>query len=258
MVLERATTASPGPPVSRGRLREQVSARILTAAFQGQFRSGQRLVVQHLAELFQVSPTPVRESLVELASLGIVDLLPNRGAVVRAFGPQEVREISQIRRVLEVEAARGACGRIAADELLALERELARLEAMAPSPAWDQAGRAVDTRLHGLIATSCGSNRLAAEIDRYLTLFRTLRDVSHQRNARTNYSHTVDVPEHLAIVRALLESDEEAVARAMDRHIRSAAEVLEEVVFGASEARALLRVVAEDPKPAPEAPDAPP
>ncbi|MHC5543303.1 GntR family transcriptional regulator, partial [Singulisphaera rosea] len=77
-----------GGPVPRGNLRQQVTSRILAAVFQGRFASGQRLIVQRLSELYEVSPTPVREALVELEALGIVELLPNRGAVVLPFGPQ--------------------------------------------------------------------------------------------------------------------------------------------------------------------------
>src|SRR5207253_1194767 len=169
-----------------GSLREQVTSRILTTVFQGQFRPGQRLVVQHLADLFEVSPTPVRESLVELAGLGVVELLPNRGAVVRPFGPQVVAEISQIRRVLEVEAARCACDRIEPGQLAALETEMERLQGLPRDEQWDRDARAADTRLHGLTADACGSTRLRAEINRYLTLFRALRDVCHERDAWTN------------------------------------------------------------------------
>src|SRR5437588_283750 len=99
-------------PVPRGNLRQQIQSRILIGVFQGRFASGERLIVQRLAEIYQVSPTPIREALVELATLGIVKLLPNRGAVVLPFGRQQVREIGQVRRVLEVEAAREACGRV--------------------------------------------------------------------------------------------------------------------------------------------------
>src|SRR5260221_9594352 len=75
-----ASENPPGDPVVRGNLRQQITSRILSAVFQGRFASGQRLVVQRLAELYEVSPTPLRESLVELGALGIVELLPNRGA----------------------------------------------------------------------------------------------------------------------------------------------------------------------------------
>ncbi len=231
MSPRRETAAVPAEPVSRGNLRQQVTARLMTGIFQGRFRSGQRLVVQSLASAYDASPTPVREALVELASLGLVELLPNRGAVVQPFGPHEIREISHIRRLLEVEATRCACGQTSADELAALEQELLQLGALSHDQAWDQRARDADTRLHGLIAESCGSRRLAAEIGRYLTLFRSLRDISHQRDAWTNFSRSNDVPEHLAIVAALIASDAENAARAMDRHIRSAAMKLEEIIF---------------------------
>jgi DNA-binding GntR family transcriptional regulator len=218
--------------ISRGQLRQQVTLRILTGVFQGRFHSGERLVVQQLSERYQVSTTPVRESLLELANLGIVDLLPNRGAVVRPFGPREVREISQIRRVLEVEAARGACGRIADEELSALEQELTRLQGVSPSPTWAREARAADSALHGTIAAACDSLRLKSEIDRYVTIWRALRNISQQRVAGTNDANIAAVlAEHLAIVRALRARDAEDAARAMDRHIRSAGRMLEEALF---------------------------
>jgi DNA-binding GntR family transcriptional regulator len=231
--------------IARGHLREQVMSRVLTAVFEGQIRSGQRLIVQPLSERYQVSTTPVREALLELAGLGIVDLLPNRGAVVRPFGPREVREISQIRRVLEVEAVRCACGRIADEELSAIEAELKRLEAMSPSPAWAQDARAADTALHGAIAGACDSARLKAEIDRYSTLWRTLRNVSQRRDLRTNYAHMPGaLAEHREIVRALRDGDAEQAARSMDRHIHTAARWLEQVLFSGSDPAPAVPVAA--------------
>jgi DNA-binding GntR family transcriptional regulator len=231
MNARRETADLPAEPVARGNLRQQVTWRLMTGIFQGRFRSGQRLIVQDLARAYQASPTPVREALVELASLGLVQLLPNRGAVVQPFGPQEIREISEIRRLLEVEAARRAAGAVPPGELADLRDELLDLGALPRDEAWDRRAREADTRLHGLIADSCGSRRLAAEIGRYLTLFRSLRDVSHQRDAWTNFSRSNDVPEHLAIVAALVAGDAEEAAGAMDRHIRSAANQLEDVIF---------------------------
>ena len=53
-----------------------------------------------------------------------------------------------------------------------------------------------------------------------------LRDVCHLRDAGTNYARADDIPEHLAIIRPLLEGGAERAARAMDRHIRSASVTL--------------------------------
>src|SRR5262249_22851113 len=191
------------------------------------------LIVQRLSELYEVSPTPVREALVELAPLGVVALLPNRGAVVLPFGPQQVREIGQVRRVLEAEATRCACSRIDPNELAALRKDIAGLLSRPANEARDRDARTYDTRLHGLIAESCGSARLTAEINRYLTLFRALRDVSHLRDAATNYSRSDDVAEHLEILDRIGEGDAEEAARSMDRHIRLATKAIEQVLFSA-------------------------
>ncbi len=219
-------------PIAREHLRQSVTARILTGVFQGQFRPGRRLVAQHLCDLYQVSQTPVREALQELEVLGIVEMSMNRGAVVRPFGPQQIREMGQVRRILEVEATRSACGRIVPFELEDVERTLERVQVMPLDGERARAGREVDTRLHRLIRSSCGNVRLAFEISRYLTLFRTLRDVSHERDVWTS---TSDMPEqHLAIARALHRSDAEGAALAMDRHLRCVTEILTEILFGDS------------------------
>src|SRR5207253_11519126 len=65
-----------------------------------------------LAARFGVSHTPIREALIELAGIGVVSLLPNRGAVVRPITARDVREVCQVRRALECLAVRQACGRI--------------------------------------------------------------------------------------------------------------------------------------------------
>jgi DNA-binding GntR family transcriptional regulator len=240
-----ASDSISGETISRAGLREQVVNRILAAVFERRFPSGSRLVVQRVAQRFGVSPTPVREALVELAGLGVVDLLPNRGAVVKPFGAEQLAHISQVRRVLEMEACRSACGRIDRKVLVDLQAHLQQLRKKRQDDAWDRDARAADSRLHLLIAENCGNPRLAQEIKRYLLLFRTIRNISHLRDSWENYRRSNDVPEHQEIVRGLLDCDPQRAAKAMDRHIRSITKVLSEVVFPArapdsSAARALV------------------
>ena len=227
--LEKSPEAADA--ISRSGLRDQVAQRILTEVFERRLASGSHLVVQRLAERFDVSPTPVREALVELAGLGIVELLPNRGAVVKPFGAEELRHISQVRRVLETEACRCACGRIDAAALHDLGAQLRRLRKVPRDDAWDRSARAADSRLHLLIAESCGNPRLGQEIRRYLSLFRSVRNISHVRDSWNNYRRSNDVPDHLQLVEALAAGDSERAAGVMDRHIRSITKVLIEIVF---------------------------
>src|SRR3954451_10838145 len=66
-----------------GLRRRVIVQSLLVEVFQGRLRAGQHLVTQELADRFGVSPTPIREALIALEGIGIVDLLPNRGAVIR-------------------------------------------------------------------------------------------------------------------------------------------------------------------------------
>src|SRR5687767_898942 len=137
-----------------GLRRQTIVESLMTDVFQGRLHAGQHLVTQDLAERFGVSHTPIREALIALAGVGVIDLLPNRGALVRRVTAKDVREICQVRRVLECEATRRSCGRIDLAELESLGADLAKLmarPAKSGSKFIEQA-RAIDSRLHDLIA----------------------------------------------------------------------------------------------------------
>jgi DNA-binding GntR family transcriptional regulator len=171
-----------------GLRRQAIVRSILADVFQGRLRAGRHLVTQELADRFGVSHTPIREALAALAGIGIIDLLPNRGAVVRPVTSKEVREICQVRRVLECQATRSACGRIDLAELNALAGDLRRLKAMkAPSASrFIAEARGIDSRLHDLIAGSCGNGFLAKELGRLKILFRAFRDISYVQHEARN------------------------------------------------------------------------
>jgi DNA-binding GntR family transcriptional regulator len=92
---------------------------------------------------------------------------------------------------------------------------------------WAEQEMDTDRQLHSLIASSCGSERLAQEIHRYDTLVQTLRDViGRERRAQESA-----LAEHIAIIGALLSDDSEAASAAMARHIDQAAESISAVLF---------------------------
>src|SRR4051812_10967485 len=146
-----------------GLRRQAIVESLLREVVQGRLRAGGHLVTRELAERFGVSHTPIREALIALAGIGIVDLLPNRGAVVRHVRADEVREICDVRSVLECEATRCACGRIRLAELHALADALRARGALKPKAGngYTDRARAVNNRLHDLIASSCGNRFLA-------------------------------------------------------------------------------------------------
>ena len=208
-----------------GLRRQAIVESILADVFNGRLRPGQHLVTQQLADRFGVSHTPIREALISLAGIGIIDLLPNKGAVVRAVTAREIREICEVRRVLECQATRSACGRMDLTELHAIADELRWLRSQ-PQPGWAELidrARAVDSRLHDLVAACCGNEFLAKELGRLKTLFRAFRDVSYvHHESRNDHRRLADeAGEHLAIVEELIRGDGRAAAKAMALHIRT-------------------------------------
>ena len=208
----------------RGHRRTALVQSLLADVFSGRLRAGEHLVTDELANRFGVSHTPIREALISLAGIGVIELLPNRGAVVRRISAREVCEVCQVRRVLECEAARTACGRIDLGELDDIARGLRRLGAVKnPGPAFIVTARELDTRLHDLIASSCGNTFLANEIGRLRMLFHAFRDMAWDLDAsRHDYRRlSQESGEHLAIVDALRAGDGKTARKAMATHIRS-------------------------------------
>lgn len=208
-----------------GLRRQTIVASLIGDVFQGRLKAGQRLVTQELSERFGVSHTPIREALIALAGIGIIDLVPNRGAIVRKVSSRDVREICSVRRALECTAAAGACGRADLAQLQVLASSLEQLQhhsGVASQVLTDQA-RDVDSQLHDLIATSCGNQFLGKELNRLKILFRAFRDLSWEHYAATiNVQRIIqEADEHLAIVRALQEGSRKRAHSCMSEHIRS-------------------------------------
>ncbi|MCA9015370.1 MAG: GntR family transcriptional regulator [Planctomycetaceae bacterium] len=223
-----STTNLPGSfsMVPRGNIREVVVQRILTAVIRGEFPIGHRMVIQNLAEQFGVSATPVREALVELASIGIVENLPNRGAVMREFGATQIREIYQLRRILEVEAVRTACGKIEPRLLAELADEFAAIAKEPRNASWSQKAMALDIRLHSLIASHCGSLRLQDELRRYNTLIQAIREVVDNESQ----AQEIALSDHAEIIKALQKNDCDKAALEMEQHIRNTANLVEKLM----------------------------
>ncbi len=230
-----------------GQRRQAIVGSLLRDVFRGELQAGQHLVTRELATRFGVSHTPIREALIALEGIGVVDLLPNRGAVVRKVTPRDIAEICEVRRVLECEAVRSACGRINRAALSELAVELRRLRGVdAEEAPYVSAARAADSRLHDLIAASCGNAFLAAELSRLKGLFRACRDVSWEHEeGRINSRRVVEEAcEHLALVEALLQGRRTEAVRAMARHINEGTRYWSRAVSEPDEA-AVLNELAE-------------
>ncbi|MEI6238972.1 MAG: GntR family transcriptional regulator [Planctomycetia bacterium] len=233
-VTTKAGVESMGPAALEERrgLRHDIVRRVLIEIFRGHLPPGTRLITQKLSKQLGISATPLREALVELEAIGMVEISHNRGAVAAPFGPEQLRGIYQVRRVLESEAARGAFGRIDRQMLETLREEfVAYARRRSKSAAWLRSAMEADGRLHSTIAAACGSPRLAREIDRYALLMQTISAAIGNRH----HSQEDAVREHIAIIDALLSGTREDCGRAMAKHIDSTAKRVITVMFAGRE-----------------------
>ncbi len=96
---------------------EQISDTLEQLIFKGEYENGQRLDEIKLAELFNVSRTPIREALQRLVKSGLAEQIPRRGVFVRQPGPIELLEMFETMAELEAACGRYAAARISDDAL---------------------------------------------------------------------------------------------------------------------------------------------
>lgn len=218
--------STPSTTSEHGSKRSRIVQELLAQIVQGKIAAGTRLVTQNLEKEFQTSATPIREALAELAGIGIIELLPNRGATVREVTRRDIKEISQVRRALECEAVRLAVGKIDPQELQSLKKQLKLVATKYKSgKRFTQQAQKIDSQLHDLIAVSSGNQYLIRELHRFALLFRSFRDASWAKAspAIERARLTEEAAEHESIVDALLKQDRRLAVAAMKIHIQSSA-----------------------------------
>ncbi|WP_116344374.1 GntR family transcriptional regulator [Blastopirellula marina] len=215
-----------------GSLRMDIFTQILLAIFQGEFPPGARLKVQHVAAQFGVSSTPVREAFVELVGLGVIEMVPNRGATVSPFGVKEVREIYHIRRLLEVEAVRCACDCADLKPLQQIQQDTIALQSAYRDKDWGIRCLELDRLTHQAIEEASGVKRLATEINRYNRLVHMMRLLLRHQD---KYLDPV-LSEHLTFFEPLLRRDKEAAGQKMALHIDATCERVVEGIFSSDRA----------------------
>jgi DNA-binding GntR family transcriptional regulator len=191
-----------------------LAERLTELVLSGEVAPGVKLDEQGLAQRFQVSRTPVREALRQLASTGLIELIPNRGAFVASMTAEQLEEMFVAMAELEA-----TCARLAAMSMTPLERRgLQRLhESMGQFAAKDQIPDFVEAneRFHSLIYSGAHNAVLAettTALRRRLALYRRAQFRTAGRLPR---SHA----EHDEVVKAILSGDPARAHAAMLHHV---------------------------------------
>ncbi|MGH7052176.1 MAG: GntR family transcriptional regulator [Acetobacteraceae bacterium] len=198
-------------------LHDRVKAELMDAILSRRLKPGERIVEERLAADFGVSRNPVREAMRALASEGWIEVLARRGTFVASLSEQEARETIEVRALLEGHNARLAARRRD-------ERILKRIETILAKGAAAVVGKRLDQlpllnqQFHIELAAA-GQNAVLGE------LLKRLRERTAALFAPGDPRlQALRWDEHAAILRAILEGDEDAAARRAAEHVTRAGE----------------------------------
>lgn len=222
-------TAKPGE--QHAPLRDVVADTIRQAIVSGRLKPGERLVEERLAADLGVSRNPVREAIRSLASEGLIEVTPRRGAAVMSISQQEASEMIEVRAALEGLNARLAArllGR-AGESGDALRRPAHLIEELKTVLAEGRTKAALGTgtpedfvalnaKYHDLLAQA-GTNRVLGDI------MRTLRERTAPVFGPLGLDRAVqNWEEHAGILQAVLAGDEELAELLASRHVLNTGE----------------------------------
>ena len=200
----------------RASLSQLVSDKIRGDILEGRFKPGERLVEDKLSAELGVSRVPVREALRGLSMEGLVRLEPNRGATVIEVTPELVRELVEVRTLLEALNARLAARRHDPKIVALLQDTLRRGNEAAQSGTSEDLAR-LNAEFHERLAEA-SRNSVLSDIMRSL---RERTSLAFSINGRARARE--DWREHAGILAAVIDGDEEMAALLAGRHVRNAA-----------------------------------
>ena len=189
-----------------------IKERILNADYQ----PGQRLMTADLANEFGMSRMPVREALQRLeAATGLVTLIPHRGAVVNGISVDDLREIFEMRAVLEGLAAQLAMPHMT-PELIDQMRDINAQIGQCDIESGEETFISLNYEFHRPIWTSCNSPRLNSTLHTLYEASRSYRLKSVKLPGRLRDV----VREHQEIIDAFERKDVDGIEQTVRGHYR--------------------------------------
>ncbi len=207
-------TANIKAPIPRKSLRDSVYQMLLEGILSGQLSSGQELNEVSIAKKFGVSRTPVHEAIRQLTLEGLIEQTTANKSSVVALNSDCVREIYEMRKILEVAAVKRAACNIKASQLNKLIESAELLKCALEDDDWANQALDLDLKFHELIAEASGNKRLINEINRYRLLVRAFCRITGNR---LNLMDALE--EHLVILNSIKSGNVNEAANSMSSHI---------------------------------------
>lgn len=190
----------------------------------GKYAANEELKEKTIGEELGVSRTPVREALRQLELEGLVSIIPNKGAYVVGITQKDVRDIYEIRGLLEGLCARWAAENITKEQLDELEENVFLADFHAQKGNSEQLVE-LDNKFHEILYQASGSKELYRVLSDFHHYVQGVRKITLMGEIRAVQSNK----EHRMIVEALKEHNAALAEQLADRHILYAAENMDRI-----------------------------
>ncbi len=187
----------------------------------GSFKPGDKLLESRIAKQLGVSRTPVREALRQLAAAGFVKMIPNQAIIVNDISIKDLREVLQIRGVLEGLAAWLAAFLITKEKIKVLETCNENMEKFIRKNNVLAVGKESD-KFHSVILEVCGNNRLIKIRKNLADQIYKYRNISLHIPGRLESA----LKEHREITEALKQGDADKADTLSKKHIANVLEYI--------------------------------
>ena len=203
-------------PIPRAALHEQVTQRLRQMLVESRIAPGSKLNERELAQLLNVSRTPLREAIKMLAAEGLVELLPNRGAVAVALNEADILNTFEVMAGLEAQSGELAAERITPQELA--EIQAMHFEMLAAYTRRDlPTYYGINARIHCAINAAAKNPVLATVYTQVNARLQALRFRSNQDGEKWKRA----VKDHEKMIEALAKHDGNAMREVLLAHLRN-------------------------------------
>src|SRR5690625_662987 len=201
----------------------QIYIRLKDMILSRQFSPKDRMIDTQLATKFKVSRSPIRETLRKLEHEGLVE--NNRG-VITVYNPSllDVIELYKVRTGLEYVAAYWATKYIDQDLLSELQHSLLEVESALKKKDYEEVMR-LNTFFHDTILSGSKNIRLQVMMEKIRSLIVLYRQILFE-NFSMDYNF---LPDHQAVLNAMIEGDSENAAKHMENHIMNDMEYFKKI-----------------------------
>ncbi|MEQ1612876.1 MAG: GntR family transcriptional regulator [Hyphomicrobiaceae bacterium] len=200
--------------ITRVTLHDAVLNQIRDMIIEGQLMPGTRINEGQVGASLGVSRTPLREAIKTLASEGLVEIVPAKGAVVRRFTVQDIGEILEVLKALEQAAARVAC-RKASDAQIKKIRQMHERMLEHYAKRDRLAYFKLNQAIHSAIVQAAGNAVLAQTHETLQARIKRIRFIGHEGPERW----AAAVAEHDEMIVALAARNSEALVEVLGRHL---------------------------------------